>query len=65
MENTIDVGRAAGLSLPDPSGELSDAELEFVVGGLTRAWSLTPEGAVPAVSPLAHPSDPVLKPSSV
>jgi len=62
MENVIGIGQTAATTRPDPSGELSDAELEFVVGGLTRAWSLTPELAV-ATGPLSHGADPVKPPT--
>jgi hypothetical protein len=65
MQNTIDLGLAKAPAPPSPDGELSDAELEFVVGGLTRAWSLTPDVAVPSVTALPHSSDSVLKTPSV
>ncbi|HZM52113.1 MAG TPA: hypothetical protein VFE68_16535 [Vicinamibacteria bacterium] len=64
MENVIGMGQTAAAALPDLSGELSEAELEFVVGGLTRAWSLTPELAVPA-TPLSHAAEPALKPPTL
>ena len=41
---------------PDAGGgELSDADLEHVVGGLARAWlDLGPASAVAAVAPRRH-----------
>jgi hypothetical protein len=47
---------------PEVTGELSDAELEFVVGGLTRAYPSPIEIPGPSVTPLDAP---LLKPTGV
>jgi hypothetical protein len=59
MENTLDViltpalAVAADLTVTAPAvGELSEADLEVVVGGLTRAWVNLPEVGAPVMGSL-------------
>jgi hypothetical protein len=58
MDNVVNLNAVPGPAAGPPSaGELSDAELEFVVGGLTRVWMSPPPLApeVPALPTLGAP----------
>jgi hypothetical protein len=61
MDNVTRANMNAGPG-PEVTGELSDAELEFVVGGLTRAYPCAIELPGPSVTPLDAP---LLKPTGV
>jgi hypothetical protein len=61
MDNVVHAGVNA-VAVPDVTGELSDAELEFVVGGLTRTYHAPLEIPGPPVTPLDAP---LLKPTGV
>lgn len=66
MEKTIDVSGVPVTAAPAELGELSESDLEMVVGGLTRAWvgeaeltfSTTAIGAPAPAAPLLKPSVP-------
>jgi hypothetical protein len=65
MDKTIDMSTVAVPASTPEMGELSDGDLEMVVGGLTRAWVNEPEvGLGPSPIGVGAPGAPLLKPSA-
>jgi hypothetical protein len=63
MANVVEFGTTVAMAAgADALGELSDAELEFVVGGLIRVHHHTVEVAAPEVT-LPGAAVPLVKPS--